>query len=202
MSSLSANASLKEINALKKSINWGDVEALYHLFSSSLGDLDGILTHGFDSPYRHLLNPNTWNKELLGVTKGADGDLVARDKPKILLRHEFNDMGYELHCYPIVDGEPVLQMMVNNPKCPFESWVPERMQMLFRINSLVAFSINCFQRGDEADIALLRFSHNRVVQLIRHLGESFHIEKVKGYSIVEFYQEINKKNGDILSAET
>lgn len=202
MSELSTKSTLKEINAYKKSINWGDVEALYHMFSSSLGDLDGILSHGFDSAYKQILNPNTWNKKLLGITKGMDGNVHVATKPQIILRHVFNDMGYELHCYPVVFGEPLMERMVNNKCCPFETWAPERMQMLFRINSLVAFSINCFKRGDEADLALLQFSHKKVVELIHILSESFHIVAVKGYSIAEFYQEIINRKGDILSPET
>ncbi|PKI18034.1 hypothetical protein [Colwellia sp. 12G3] len=199
MSSLSPKANLKEINAYKKKINWGDVSALYHLFSSSLGDLDGILTHGFDSPYKQILNPNAWNLDLLGASKSADGSIQVKNKPQISLRHEFNDMGYELHCYPVIDGEIVSQNMINKGNCPFNQWLPEKMQMLFRINSLVAFSIHCFQQGDEADIALLKFAHYKVEQLITLLSESFQIITVKSYSIAEFYQEIAKRNGNILT---
>lgn len=202
MSVLSSSASLKEINAYKKRINWGDVSSIYHMFSSSLGDLDGILTHGFDSAYKQVLNKNTWNMSLLGATKSIDGTLAIKNKPQILLRHEFNDMGYELHCYPVIDGEPVLQSMINNPNCPFTTWVPESMQMLFRINCLVAFAINCFQRGDEADLALLKFAHAKVDALITILSESFQIIVVKGYSISTFYQELTKRNGNILSLDT
>ena len=202
MSSLSTNATLKEINAYKKKINWGDVSAMYHLFSSSMGDIDGILTHGFDSAYKQLLNPNTWNLTLLGATKGPDGSLQVKNKPQISLRHEFNDMGYELHCYPVIDGEIVTQTMINKKNCPFNAWYPEKMQMLFRINSLVAFAIYCFQSGDEADIALLKYAHYMVEDLITTLSESFQIVTVKGYSIAEFYQEIAKKNGNILNQET
>ncbi|TYK66166.1 hypothetical protein [Colwellia echini] len=198
MSSLSANASLKEINAYKKQLNWGEVSAIYQLFSSSLSDLDGILTHGFDSAYKQVLNPNSWNLALLGKTIKTSGKFTMQYKPQISLRHEFNDMGYELHCYPVVDGEIITQAMSNNEKCPFMQWIPEKMQMLFRLNSFVAFAIYCFQSGDEADKALLRFAHLKVVSLIAKLNESFQIDVVKGYSIAEFYQEIAKRNGDIL----
>jgi hypothetical protein len=202
MSSLSKTPNLKEINAYKKKINWGDVPAMYYILSSSLSDLDGILTHGFDSAYKQILNPNTWNLTFLGATQGPDGSIQVKNKPQISLRHTFNEMGYELHCYPIVDGEHVTQSMINKSNCPFNSWLPEKTQMLFRINSLIAFSIHCFQSGDEADIALLKFAHYKVEELITILNESFQIVAVKGYSIAEFYQEIAKKNGNILSSET
>ena len=40
----------------KKKINWGDVPAIFQMVSSSLGDLDGLLTSGFDNPYKRILN--------------------------------------------------------------------------------------------------------------------------------------------------
>ncbi|MEW6995592.1 hypothetical protein AADZ84_15160 [Colwelliaceae bacterium MEBiC 14330] len=201
MSSLSAKASLKEINAYKKKLNWGDVSTLYQLFSSSVGDLDGILTHGFDSAYKEVLKPSNWNLALFDAKKSPDGSIEVKNKPKICLRHEYNDSGYELHFYPIIAGNIVVHSMINQDNCPFISWYPERMQMLFRVNNLVAFAINCFQNGDEADIALLKFSHYKVEQLITRLSESFHITEVKGYSIAKFYQEIIKRNGNILNQE-
>jgi hypothetical protein len=201
MSSLSPEANLKEINAYKKKINWGDISSVYHMFSSSLGDLDGILTHGFDSAYKQILNPNTWNLSLLNASTATDGSLIVKDKPQISLRHEFNDMGYELHCYPAVDGQAVTHNMIDKGMCPFKNWRPESMQMLFRINSLVAFAIYSFQNGDEADVALLKFAHYKVEELLTILSESFQIIGVRGYSIAEFYQEIGKKNGNILTQE-
>jgi len=201
MSQLSPNANLKEINAYKKKINWGEVSTVYHMFSTSIGDLDGILTHGFDSAYKQILNKYSWNLPLLGASKSPDGSLQVKNKPQIILRHEFNDMGYELHCYPAIEGAAVSQSMIDKGNCPFPNWLPEKMQMLFRINSLVAFSIYCFQNGDEADTALLKYAHYKVEELITILSESFQIIVVKGYSIAEFYQEIAKRNGNILTQE-
>ncbi len=199
MSSLSPKANLKEINAYKKKINWGDVSTIYHMLSTSIGDLDGVLTHGFDSAYKQILNKNSWNLALLGASKSSDGSLQVKTKPQIVLRHEFNDMGYELHCYPAIEGEVVSQSMIDKGNCPFNNWSPEKTQMLFRINSLVAFAIYCFQNGDEADTALLKYAHYKVEELITILSESFQIIGVKGYNIAEFYQEIARKNGNILT---
>ncbi len=199
MTSLSPKADLKEINAYKKKINWGDVSSIFHMVSSSLADLDGIMTHGFDSGYKQVLNPKNLNLSLLEPIKNSNGTLEFKNKPQISLRHEFNEMGYELHCYPAINGEVVTQSMIDKGNCHFKVWSTEKMQILFRINSLVAFSIYCFQNGDEADVALLKFAHYKVEELITTLNESFQIITVKGYSIAEFYQEIAKRNGDILS---
>ena len=192
MNSLGEHATLKDVNALKKKITWGDVPAIYHLVSSSLGDLDGILIHGFDSAYKRLFNPDTWNLPLLEASKDQQGHLTVKYKPKIMLRHEYNDMGYELHCYPVLHGE-------TQASSPFINWTPESMQMLFRINSLVTFSVYSYQSGDDADAALVRFAYHKVENLISTLAESFQIIEVKGYNIAQFYQEIIKRNGDIIT---
>jgi len=201
MNSITPPATLKEINALKKKISWGDVPAIYHLISTSLGNLEGILTNGFDNAYKNLLDQGNWNLSLFAATKDLEGNIVCLEKPPIMLRHHFNEMGYELHCYPIINGEIIRHNVFGNTNSPFIEWIPESMQMLFRINSLVAFSIFCFQRGDEADQALMRHAHYRVEQLVTTLAQHFQITSVKGYNIAEFYQELAKRNGDILTLD-
>lgn len=202
MNNLPKNPSLKEITAYKKKISWGDVPAIYHMVSSSIGDLDGILTHGFDSAYKELLNKNTWNLDLLGGYKDLQGNIQVKSKAQLKLRHHYGDMGYELHCYPIINGETITRTIKDDPRCPFQCWYPENMQMLFRINSLVAFSIFAYQSGDDADMALIKHAFHCVENLINILNESFDIVDIKGYNIAEFYQEINHRQGNVLSIDS
>ncbi|WP_114327064.1 hypothetical protein [Candidatus Colwellia aromaticivorans] len=201
MSSLAKKPNLKEINALKKKLNWGDVPAIYSLVASSLSELDGILSHGFDSAYKTILDRNTWNLQALNGYRDSDGNIQVKIKPKLILRHDYNDMGYELLCYPIVDGERINHPLVREHTCPFQTWLPESMRMLFRINSLVAFSIFTYQNGDEADLALIKYAYYSVEKLIKILSESFELVEVEGYSIAEFYQEIDRRNGNILNSD-
>jgi hypothetical protein len=202
MDKLNNDASLIEINAFKKKITWGDVPAIYHMVSSSVGDLNGILTHGFDSAYKRLLNREKWNLTLLDGIRDQEGKIQVKHKADILLRHDFNDMGYELHCYPIINGETITRTITNSALCPFKDWHPEKMQMLFRINSLVSFCVFTYQNGDEADLALIKHAYLSVNHLIDILRESFNIVDIKGYSIAEFYQEINNRKGDIIAPDS
>ena len=110
-------------------------------------------------------------------------------------------MGYELLCYPVVNGERINHPLIREHTSPFQTWLPENMRMLFRINNLVAFSIFTYQSGDDADIALVKYSFYRVEKLIEILSESFEIVEVEGYSIARFYQEIDRKNGNILNSD-
>ena len=197
MNELSEKPDLKEINAYKKKLTWGDVPAIYHMVSSSIGEVDGILTHGFDNPYKRLLNRNTWNLELLGGYKDNRGNIEVKTKPKISLEHVFDQENYELHCYPLIDGEKVHISLLAHPNCPFTSWVPESMGMLFRISSFISFMTYAFQKGDKADMALLRFAFFRVEELINILRDSFEVVDVKGYNIAEFCKEIARRKGDM-----
>lgn len=201
MGSVNKLANLKEINALKKQLNWGEIPAIYHMVSSSLSELNGILSHGFDSNYKTILDRNTWNLPPLNGFRNSNGHIQVKIKPKLVLCHEYNDMGYELHCYPIVNGERINHRLVGEHTGPFQTWVPESMRILFRINSLVAFSIFTYQNGDEADRALVKFANNLVEKLINILCESFEIIEVEGYNIAEFYQEITRRNGNILNTD-
>lgn len=194
MSELSDNPNLKEINAYKKKINWGDIPTIYQLATSSISDIDGILTHGFDSAFKQLLDHSNWNFSILGEIKFPSGKHEAANKPKIMLYHSMTDQHYELHCYPIVNGERILQTQLNNPNCPFIKWTPETMQMLFRLNSLIPFIVYTFQKGDKADYALIRYANQRVDELIQLLARSFDIIDIKGFSIAEFCQEIHRKH--------
>lgn len=194
MSELSDNPNLKEINAYKKKINWGDIPTIYQLATSSISDIDGILTHGFDSAFKQLLDHSNWNFSLLGEIKFPSGKHEAANKPQIMLYHSMTDQHYELHCYPIVNGERILQTQLNNPNCPFIKWTPETMQMLFRLNSLIPFIVYTFQKGDKADYALIRYANQRVDELIQLLARSFDIIDIKGFSIAEFCQEIHRKH--------
>ncbi|MFT7008430.1 MAG: hypothetical protein ACJAXJ_002970 [Colwellia sp.] len=201
MSSLSKNPNLKEINALKKKLSWGDVPTIYRLVSSSLSDLDGILSHGFDSAYKTILDRNTWNLSALNGYRDSDGKIRVKVRPKLILRHNYNEIGYELLCCPVVDGERISHALIREHNSPFQLWLPESMGILFRINNLVAFSIFAYQSGDEADLALVKYAYYRVAQLIKILSESFELIEVEGYSIARFYQEIDRRNGNILSSE-
>jgi hypothetical protein len=201
MNPLAKNLSLKEINAFKKKLNWGDVPTIYHLTSSSLAELDGILSHGFDNAFKNILDRSKWNLPILNGYRDPQGNIQVKIKPQLVLQHVYNDMGYELHCYPLVNGERISYSLMNESTCPFEIWLPDSMQMLFRINSFVAFSIFTYQNGDEADLALIKYTFCLVEKLINILSESFELTEVEGYNITEFYQEIIRRNGNILNNE-
>jgi hypothetical protein len=93
----------------------------------------------------------------------------------------------------MMHGERVLSTEINNRNCPFIRWVPETMQMLFRISSFVPFTIYALENGDDADIALMHYTHLRISELIALLEQSFDIVEVKGYSIPEFCKELKNR---------
>ncbi len=186
---------LKEINAYKKQLNWGESPAIFHMAMTSVSDIDGILSHGFDSAYRRLLNKNTWNLNFLGSYRDNKGNILVNNKPKIALEHVFTEQHYELHCFPIVGDEKINTVMQKHPECPFETWLPNTMKMLFRVSSLVSFMTYSIQGGDDADLALIKFTFYKVEELIDTLKDSFEITEIGGYNIAEFYREIDRRRG-------
>lgn len=195
MNSLPNNPSLREINAYKKKINWGEFSNLYHMATTSASDLDELLTHGFDSGFKSLLNKNNWNLQALDGSKDVNGHIKVKLKPEIVLRHVYNEMGYELHCYPLIDGNIVTYNLTNSKDCPFIQWLPEVMKQLFRVSSLPTFIISTVNKGDEADFALIKHIHIRIEELIELLRAHFNISSIKGYTVAEFFKEVSKKNG-------
>jgi hypothetical protein len=193
MSPLTSHPTLKEISAYKKKLNWGELPAIFHMALSSIGDIDGILTHGFDSPYKKLLNKNTWNLALLESYHDEKGNIQVKNKPKIALRHIYSAQHYELHCYPVINDTKIITTLRKHPECPFQVWLPETMQRLFRISSLVSFLRYSLQNGDEADFALIKFAYYKVEALINILKEQFTVTEIKGYNIAAFYREMNQR---------
>lgn len=195
MSCLPEKLSLKEINAYKKKLNWGDTPAIYHMISTTVGELDSILSHGFDSAYKQILDKRKWNLSLLDGSEDIVGRISVTSKPKIALRYFYTDKHTELHCFPIVEGEKLYKNLINDPLCPFMSWIPEVNQRLFRVTGLVSFMKYCMETGDDADKTIISFTSRRIEELIETLRESFEVVEIKGYTVDTFYEEIVNKKG-------
>ncbi|XQW86389.1 hypothetical protein ACOYR1_06620 [Thalassotalea piscium] len=191
MNELPENPTLKDVNKFKKKLNWGEVPPIYHMASISIGDLDSILTDGFESGYKTIFNRSNWNLSYLEGHKDITGEIHVKRKPKISLRHVYSEQHYELHCYPVIHGERINRAVKDHDFCSFNQWQPETMRVLFRLSNLVSFIIFAFRNGDEADMALIKYAFTRVNELISTLNESFEIIDVRGFSIVKFCQAIS-----------
>lgn len=110
---------LKEVIAYKKKLNWGDIPTIYRMTSSSINELDNILTHGFESAYKTLLDRTTWNLKHLEGYKDSKGNIQVKHKPKISISHVYNEQSYELNCYPVIDDKNIYTTLLNHEFCPF-----------------------------------------------------------------------------------
>jgi len=193
MNDLPEQPTLKDINAYKNNLTWGEVPAIYHMASSSLGELAGILTQGFDSPYKQIFNKNLWNLPFLDGYQDKEGNIQVKKRPQIALKHHYSEQNYELLCYPVVNDERINHSLLNDPLCSFINWQVESMRILFKVKGLVSFITFSFQSGDEADMALIKYAHLKIEELISILNESFDIIEIKGYSLAEFCREISRR---------
>ena len=196
MNHLPKNPTLRDINAYKKSLNWGELPPVYRLAANAVSDLDGIVTHGFDNAYKSLSNKKNWNLALLDGYVDDKNEVQVNKKPRIALRHVFSEETYELHCFPVVNNEKVRSTLINHSGCPFVNWTPETMQVIIRLNAFVSFIVFTFRKGDIADMSLIKYAHLRVEELILKLRESFDITDIIGYNIAEFCQEIDRRKSE------
>lgn len=184
---------LKEVIAYKKKLNWGDIPTIYRMTSSSINELDNILTHGFESAYKTLLDRTTWNLKHLEGYKDSKGNIQVKHKPKISISHVYNEQSYELNCYPVIDDKNIYTTLLNHEFCPFVIWRPENMRMLFRINNLVSFIVYTLKNGDKADMELIKYAYRKVENLIDILKESFEIVTITGFNIAEFSKQLFRR---------
>ena len=94
------NPSLKDINRYKKQLNWGELPPFYHLVAQSLGESEGLLTHGFDNAIKKIIDKRNWNIQLLGGFIDQSNIIHCDNKPRLALYQVFTDRGFELHAIP------------------------------------------------------------------------------------------------------
>lgn len=192
---LPEDATVKDINAMKKRINWGEIPAFFHLVSSSIADAEGFINYGFDNAYKRIVDKNNWNFEKLGVTNGAElkhivnfAELDPLVKPEICLYHVFSPQGYELLAFPYVNGKVVDDYRRDDKNMDFSLWDPSQMKVLVRISQFHKFIAFTLSTGDDADVALVIHAHHVVEKMIKMLSEDITVKEVKGMSIAQAYK--------------
>ena len=185
---LPKNPTLKEINAYKKQLNWGELTPFYHLVASSISESEGILEHGFDNAVKKIINKRNWNLDLLEGHEDSFGEIHCVNKPRIALHQVFTDRGFELWALPYVKDVTIDQYVKDNRFMEFNEWDPVSMKSLIRINQLHKFIGFYFERGDKADKALILHAHKVVHKIISFLQRELNVVKLDGVTIKELYQ--------------
>ena len=197
-SQLPDEPTIKDINALKKKINWGEIPSFFHLISNAVADVEGFITYGFDNAYKRIVNRKNWNYALLGVDPSIDlaqvdhiEQLTPLKKPRICLYHVFNTNGYELLAFPYIKDTVIDEYRREDPDMEFRYWEPTDMKTLVRINQLHKFIAFNIKSGDEADLALIVHAHKVVSHLITMLQSEVDVCKIKGMTIKDAYSNQN-----------
>lgn len=193
---LPKNPTLKHINLFKKTLNWGELPPFYHMVAQSLGESEGLLTHGFDTALKKIVDKRNWNVELLGGHIDKDGTIHCEGKPRIAIYQMFTDRGFELHAFPYAKSKEIDQYVKDNRLMEFRIWDPHDMKILLRINQLHKFIDFYFQRGDDADKALIIYAFKSVHKVIKFLERELNVVKVDGVSIRKYYDMQEKLLGD------
>lgn len=186
---------LKDINLFKKSLNWGELPPFYHMVAQSLGESEGLLTHGFDTALKRIVDKRNWNVELLGGYIDQEGTIHCEGKPRLAVYQVFTERGFELHAFPYAKSKEIDQYVRENRLMEFRTWDPHNMKILLRINQLHKFIDFYFQRGDEADKALIIHAFKTVNQVLTFLKQRLDIKKIDGVSIRQYYDMQEKLLG-------
>ncbi len=189
---LPQNPTLKEINGYKRYVNWGELPPFYHLVASSISEAEGVLDHGFDNAIKRMIDKRNWNLRLLGGEELKSGEIVCEQKPRIALYQVFTERGFELQAFPYAKDKEIDQYVSENKFMEFTVWDPYLMKNVLRINQLHKFIQFYFQRGDDADKALILHSHKLVHKTIEFLKLKLNITKVSGVSIKDYYIQAEK----------
>ncbi len=181
------NPTLKDINWYKKQLNWGELPPFYHLVASSLGESEGLLTHGFETAIKRLIDKRNWNLDLLDGEEALSGQITCNKKPRIALYQIFTDRGFELLAFPMAKDTEINQYISENKLMEFIVWDPHTMKTILRINQLHKYIQFYFQRGDDADKALIIHAHKVVHKIIDYLKQELNVIKLDGVSIKKYY---------------
>ncbi len=187
------DAEIKDINAFKKKINWGEIPAFFQLVAKSIADAEGFLQYGFDNAFKQLVDRKNWNYDLLGLPEDADRTMPEHAlspirPPKICLYHVFNHQGYELLAFPYVNNLLVDDYREGDPKLEFKIWDPSQMKRLVRFSELHKFIAFTLTNGDDADMALIVHAHNVVNRIITMLEQELTVNEIRGLSIDQAFK--------------
>lgn len=180
---------VKAILQLKKSLNLGEVPNHFLIVANKLSDLEGTFTDGFDNNIKHLLDKTNW--QLANCEQG---------KPKVALKKHCNHYAFDLHCFPLINGEPQALVKPYADNSPFIDFNPASLGPLLSIPKLADFIRVTIKCGDEADLELLKYAHMLVEQLTELLTARLRVTENSGQTIQELVNAIEQQLKDTQSA--
>lgn len=190
---MAEGVTLKEINTYKKRLNWGEMPPFFHLVSTSLSEVEGYGIHGFDNPIKRLTDRSNWNLNRLNGRETISGEIFVERQPEVAVQRRFAGKNYEIHCYPLIDDEPVMEYRKNNVNIDFKIWDPASMQCLIKLPDFIEFMQYTYTRGDEADKLLVEFASDLLDNTLRRLNEEVKIISLKGSSIKSIIERIKEE---------
>jgi hypothetical protein len=165
------------------------------MVAQSLGESEGVLTHGFDNAIKRIIDKRNWNLALLNGYIDSGNIIHCQHKPRLALYQVFTERGFELHAIPYAKDSEIDQYVKGNRLMEFHLWDPLNMRLILRVNQLHKFISFYFEHGDDADFALILHAHKAVNDVIGFLQQHVHITKVDGVSIRTFFEQQEKLLG-------
>jgi hypothetical protein len=190
---------LRAIGHAKRTLNMGVYTPFFHAMMQRAGELEGILTDGFETPLRQMLYQGNWNTALLKHELDADRTLYFTEAPRLCVRGDYDDTQYVIRTFPVSDkGTMVYQPVSENSELntDFIRWDPHTMGRLITVKELPRFARQALSSGDAADKALLVFIHNRVVDVLSHVHAHFRVLQFSGPTVEGMARRIRQESAD------
>lgn len=163
---------VKDIIQLKKAITLGVLPNSFNIVANKLLELEGTFTDGFSNNITHLLDAQNW--QIKNCKQG---------KPQVALVRHINHYAYDLHCFPIIAGEPQAIVEAFHPGSGFKQFNPAISGPLIRIPQLESLIKTYVRCGDEADLELIKYAHIVVEQLSDFLQQKVKVTKNSGQTV-------------------
>jgi hypothetical protein len=165
---------VKGIIQLKKTITLGVLPNTFNIVANKLQELEGTFTDGFSNNITHLLDQQNWQKKN-----------CIQGKPQVALVRHITQYAYDLHCFPIIAGEPQAMVEAFHPRSGFKQFNPAITGPLIRIPQLESLIETYLKCGDEADLELIKYAHILVEQLGEYLQQKMLVTQNSGQSVQE-----------------
>lgn len=163
---------VKAIIQLKKTISLGVLPHSFSIVANKLRELEGTFIDGFDNNITYLLDQQNWQM------KNCD-----QGKPQVALVRHINQYAYDLHCFPIIAGEPQAVVEAFHPKSGFKQFNPAITGPLISIPQLKGLIETYIRCGDEADLELIKYAHILIEQLCSFLQHKIIVSENSGHSV-------------------
>ncbi len=173
---------VKTILQLKKTLTLSQVPDCFSIVANKLADLQGTFTDGFANNITYLLNQQNWQS-----------DNCPNGKPQVALIQQMSEYAFDLYCLPVINQVPQAVVKDFHPDSGFKQFNPAVAGPIVRIAKIADLMELFIRCPDEADLALLKYAHMMIEQIVALLQKRLEVVLIKGSSIKDLVTDVQQQ---------